>query len=159
MDADRSHARMFALADELTRADAGTNRALNETMALVGDRWSLLIVDALLAGPMRFSDLEESIPGLAPNVLSSRLRRLERDGLVSSVAYSARPRRYEYEVTTTGKELAGALRLLTSWGANLAGTESEAPVHRSCGTPLEARWFCPTCDRVADPDQEDAVWL
>ena len=49
---------------------------LDAAMAAVGDRWTLLVVDALLEGPMRFSQLQEAIPKVAPNVLSARLRRL-----------------------------------------------------------------------------------
>ena len=64
---------------------------LDAAMATVGDRWTLLVVDALLDGPLRFSDLQEAIPKVAPNVLSSRLRRLEDQGLVSGARYSDRP--------------------------------------------------------------------
>ena len=71
--------------------DLFANSALDVAMARVGDRWTLLVVDALLDGPRRFKDLEAAVPGLAPNVLSARLRRLEREGLVVAVPYSERP--------------------------------------------------------------------
>ena len=60
----------------------------------VGDRWTLLLVEALLDGPLRFGDLQERLEGIAPNVLSERLRRLEREGLVLAEPYSERPRRF-----------------------------------------------------------------
>ena len=72
---------------------AGGNSALDLAMARVGDRWTLLIVDALLDGPRRFKDLETAVPGLASNVLSARLRRLESEGLVMAEAYSHKPAR------------------------------------------------------------------
>ena len=75
---------------------------LDAAMAAVGDRWTLLVVDALLDGPRRFSELEEAIPKVAPNVLTSRLRRLEEQGLVVSERYSDRPPRVEYRVTEAG---------------------------------------------------------
>ncbi|HTW06037.1 MAG TPA: helix-turn-helix domain-containing protein [Acidimicrobiales bacterium] len=134
------------------------NPSLDEAVARVGDRWTLLIVDALLDGPRRFSELQAGL-GLAPNVLTARLRRLEADGLVMAAAYSRRPARYEYRVTAEGRDLAGALRLLARWGARVAGTEVDGPRHRSCGTPLEARWYCPTCDRVTDADDDDVARL
>jgi DNA-binding HxlR family transcriptional regulator len=136
-----------------------TNSALDEAMARVGDRWTLLIVDALLDGPCRFKDLESALPGLASNVLTARLRRLESEGLVVASPYSVRPARYEYSVSAEGRELAGALRLLARWGARAAGDEVEGPRHRSCGTPLEAHWYCPTCERVTDGAADDAAWL
>ncbi len=52
---------------------------LGEAVARVGDRWTLLVVNALLAGPGRFNDLLGGLPGLAPNILSQRLRHLERE--------------------------------------------------------------------------------
>jgi DNA-binding HxlR family transcriptional regulator len=139
---------------------------LAEALQQVGDRWSLLIVDALLDGPLRFGDLEEAVAGVAPNILSQRLKQLEHDGVVLSRRYSARPPRYAYELTGAGRDLAGALRLLTAWGARRtrggagpsepAGPNEPAsgPRHELCGTPLEARWYCPTCDVVANEDPE-----
>ena len=131
---------------------------LDAAMTLVGDRWTLLVVDALLDGPRRFSELQEAIPGLAPNVLTARLRRLEHDGLVTGTPYSDRPPRLEYRVSEAGRELAGAVRLLAAWGRDTGG-EVEGPHHRSCGTPLETRWYCPTCARVTDGDDDDLRWL
>ncbi len=136
-----------------------TTTGLEAAMATVGDRWTLLVVDALLDGPRRFSDLQEAIPRVAPNVLTDRLRRLQRQGLVSATQYSDRPPRLEYGVTEAGRELAGAMRLLAQWGARDSGAEIEGPHHRSCGTPLEARWFCPTCERVTEQADEDVRWV
>lgn len=138
---------------------AGGNSALDLAMARVGDRWTLLIVDALLDGPRRFKDLETAVPGLASNVLSARLRRLESEGLVMAEAYSHKPARYEYRVSAEGRELVGALRLLARWGARSMGGDGDGPRHRSCGTPLEAHWYCPTCERVTDQVDEDVGWL
>jgi len=119
----------------------------------VGDRWTLLVVHALLAGPLRFGELAKALPGIATNVLSQRLKRLEADGLLVSTVYSARPPRFSYELTQAGRELAGVLALLAQWGAVAGGGEGVR--HSACGTPLEARWWCPTCDRpVDDPDDE-----
>jgi DNA-binding HxlR family transcriptional regulator len=115
----------------------------------VGDRWTLLIVDALLAGPRRFGDLQDDVAGIAPNILSARLRHLEREGIVHGRPYSRRPRRVAYDLTASGRQLAGALRLLAHWGAESQG-EAHAPRHDECGTPMEARWYCPTCARVVD---------
>jgi DNA-binding HxlR family transcriptional regulator len=118
----------------------------------VGDRWTLLLVEALLVGPRRFGDLQQEVPGIAPNVLAGRLRRLEADGLVLAQPYSERPRRFVYELTASGRELAGALRLLADWGARHR-EGGEPPRHAVCGTPVEARWWCPTCERPVEDDE------
>ena len=119
----------------------------------VGDRWTLLLVEALLAGPRRFGELQQAVSGIAPNILSARLRHLEREGIVVSRPYSRRPLRFSYELTATGQELAGALRLLAAWAAGQSD-ESDAPRHDECGTPMEARWYCPTCARLVDETAE-----
>jgi DNA-binding HxlR family transcriptional regulator len=59
-----------------------TISALESALATVGDRWTLLVIAALLDGPKRFGELQTDLPGIAPNVLSQRLRALERDALV-----------------------------------------------------------------------------
>src|SRR5262245_60533489 len=128
---------------------------LAEAAARVGDRWTLLIVEALLDGPLRFADIAERI-GIASNILSQRLKRLEQDAVIVAQPYSERPPRFEYELTASGRELAGALRLLADWGARHA-EGSEPLQHASCGTPLEARWYCPTCARAVDDDEATDV--
>jgi DNA-binding HxlR family transcriptional regulator len=128
---------------------------LAEALAKVGDRWTLLVVEALLAGPGRFNDLLGQIPGIAANILSERLKRLERERLLVARPYSERPPRAAYELTAEGKELAGALRLLAQWGARQEDP-AEAPRHPACGTPVEVRWYCPTCDRLVDDEAPHA---
>jgi DNA-binding HxlR family transcriptional regulator len=132
-----------------------TETALGSALDRVGDRWSLLLVDALLGGPRRFNELVEAMGGIAPNILADRLRRLEREGVIIAAAYSQRPPRMEYALTADGRELAGALRLLADWGVRRgpSADQHEPLRHSTCGTPLEARWYCPTCSTaVRDAD-------
>lgn len=138
--------------------------ALDAALARVGDRWSLLVVDALLDGPLRFADLQAAVAGIATNVLTGRLRHLENARVVLPRPYSQRPLRQAYELTAAGRELAGALRLLAQWGSEAEGSDALAeqpstPAHVACGTPLEARWWCPTCDEpVEQPDLDPVIW-
>jgi DNA-binding HxlR family transcriptional regulator len=133
------------------RADSRTG--LEAALDRVGDRWSLLVVDALLDGPRRFGELRDALPGIAANILTDRLRRLERERIVAALPYSTRPPRMEYALTGDGRDLASALRLLSDWGGRATGGEPLR--HDRCGTPIEARWFCPTC-AVAVGDAEIA---
>ncbi len=140
-------------------AAAGSPSPLAAALDRVGDRWSLLVVEALLGGSRRFNDLGEALPGIAPNILADRLRRLEAARIIRSTAYSERPPRMEYGLTADGRELAGALRLLADWGARRSA-RTETLRHLACGTPLEARWYCPTCGvPVADPDLDELTRL
>jgi DNA-binding HxlR family transcriptional regulator len=134
--------------------------ALDGALSRVGDRWSFLIVEALLDGPRRFNDLADAVPGIAPNILTDRLRRLEREGVVVSRAYQERPPRQDYTLTEDGRELAGVLRLLAAWGSSGASAGAVAGValrHVVCGSPLEARWYCPTCARMVEDDDASSL--
>ncbi|MBA2255570.1 MAG: helix-turn-helix transcriptional regulator [Chloroflexi bacterium] len=133
-------------------ASARTPRPLDAALGRVGDRWSLLLVEALLDGPRRFNELADDIHGIAPNILTDRLRRLERVAVVRATPYSERPLRHQYELTADGRELAGVLRLLASWGARDA-SDAEPLRHATCGTPMEAQWYCPTCARTVQDEQ------
>jgi len=137
-------------------AESGLDSSpLAEALARVGDRWTLLVVEALLPGPRRFNELLSQIPGIAANILSERLKRLERDRLLVARPYSRRPPRAAYQLTAEGTELAGALRLLAHWGTRHADP-ADAPRHATCGTPIEARWYCPTCDQLVNHEPGQA---
>lgn len=121
----------------------------------VGDRWALLVVDALLDGPKRYGELAGAIDGIAPNVLADRLRRLTREGLVVGVPYQDRPRRLAYELSADGGELADVLAQLTAWASRREGLPAPR-YHAACGTELELRPWCPTCQRaITHPDTDD----
>jgi DNA-binding HxlR family transcriptional regulator len=126
------------------RSERPASSALEVALDRVGDRWSLLVVEALLDGSRRFGELRDRMPGIAPNILTDRLRRLEREGILVARPYQERPPRMEYELTADGRDLASALRLLADWGTRRGGA-GEPLRHELCGTPLEARWYCPTC--------------
>ena len=135
---------------------------LDAALGRVGDRWSFLVVEALLDGPQRFNDLAAAVRGIAPNILTDRLRRLEREGVVVSRRYSERPVRLSYALSQEGEELAGALRLLAAWGASGSSATpgvalSEGPRHLACGSMLEARWYCPTCAQTIDDDEASSL--
>jgi DNA-binding HxlR family transcriptional regulator len=122
----------------------------------VGDRWSLLLIEALLEGPRRFGELSESVTGIAPNILADRLRRLEGERVVRATPYSERPPRFTYALTDEGLELAGVLRLLADWGSR-GSAHAEPMRHALCGTPVEARLWCPTCARAVDRPEADEL--
>jgi DNA-binding HxlR family transcriptional regulator len=130
---------------------------LADALARVGDRWTLLLVAALLQGERRFNELQDELDGIAPNVLSARLKLLGEQALVVSRPYSERPPRFVYELTESGRELAGALRLLADWGARSGAGEPLR--HAVCGTALEARWWCPGCETIVDDaaDEGDVI--
>lgn len=84
-------------------------------LSIMGGKWTLLIFRELSMGSRRFDDIQAQT-GISSHLLSTRLKALEKSGLIERRAYCARPPRYEYFVTPKGKELDGVLLLLRSWG-------------------------------------------
>ena len=92
------------------------------TLDLIGERWTVLLLrDLLLHGPRRFQDFQESLPGVAPNTLSARLKAMEDDRLVRRVLYSERPPRLEYVLTEQGKSLGPVVQAMRDWGSKHLG--------------------------------------
>jgi DNA-binding HxlR family transcriptional regulator len=96
---------------------------------LLGDRWTLLVVrDLLYSRKRRFVELAASPECIPTNLLTERLRRLEKAGLVRKTLYQRRPRRYEYRLTEMGADLASTLSELVAWAnRNLPGTAVPPP--------------------------------
>ncbi|MFC8430532.1 winged helix-turn-helix transcriptional regulator [Streptomyces sp. NPDC057253] len=83
---------------------------------VVGDRWTLLIVRELLAGPRRYTDLHADLPGVSTDVLASRLKDMERDGLTTRRRLAPPGAAYVYELTERGRALLPVLQALGTWG-------------------------------------------
>ncbi len=81
----------------------------------IGDKWTVLVVSALADGPLRFGEVKRAIGGAAPKVLTSVLRSLEHDGLVSRRVHTASPLRVEYDLTALGRSLLAVVDGLRQW--------------------------------------------
>ncbi|MBD0841776.1 winged helix-turn-helix transcriptional regulator [Streptomyces sp. TRM68416] len=101
---------------------------------VVGDRWTLLIVRELLAGPRRYTDLHADLPGVSTDVLASRLKDMERDGLTTRRRLPPPGAAYVYELTPRGRELMPVLQALGGWG------EAELGERRPTDA-VRAHWF------------------
>ena len=120
---------------------------------LVGDRWSILIVRELLMGQSRFQDLQAQT-GASSQMLAARLKRLEANGVVERQAYSQRPPRYEYYLTTKGRGLMPVILALRTWGEQWCKPAPGGPAtqmfHKTCGAELELNGRCPKCEVLVD---------
>lgn len=88
---------------------------------LVGDRWALLVIRELMHGPKRYTDLAERLPGIGTNILASRLRDLEGNGVIARRTLPPPAASKVYELTEYGRELRPAMRELAIWGARSLG--------------------------------------
>ncbi|MFH8337579.1 winged helix-turn-helix transcriptional regulator [Streptomyces sp. AM6-12] len=101
---------------------------------LVGDRWTLLIVRELLAGPRRYTDLHADLPGVSTDVLASRLRDMERDGLAGKRRLPPPGAATVYELTARGRVLLPVLQAFGAWGETELG-------ERRPTDAVRAHWF------------------
>jgi DNA-binding HxlR family transcriptional regulator len=90
-------------------------RAISSVLALVGDKWTVLIVVRLGDGPKRFNEIKRMVGGISQRMLTFTLRGLERDGLVTRTVYPTTPQRVDYELTKLGSTLWKAVEPLGSW--------------------------------------------
>lgn len=110
------------------------------TAAIIGDRWTLLIVREALLGGTRF-DQFESVLGISPHTLSTRLQRLVADGIFARQGP-------DYRLTAAGRDLQPVIMLAASWGQRWHGDVSNATselVHRDCGHKFEPVVSCSHC--------------
>ncbi len=122
------------------------------TLAVIGDRWTLLILRDVFRGVRRFGQLQEDL-GIAKNLLADRLAKLVERGVLEREPYQERPVRYEYRLTAKGADLSTALIALMGWGDRWYATDGAPTVliHQSCGTPIEQSVRCPSCDEPVNP--------
>jgi len=129
--------------DDLSRETCSLARA----MAVVGDRWTLLILREAFLKVRRFEDFQASL-GIARRVLSERLALLTEEGVLEKRAYQTRPLRHEYRLTQKGLELYPVILSLVHWGdAHYAGKAGAPMLHRhlSCGHDFRSVLTCSEC--------------
>jgi len=124
----------------MRKRDYGQFCGLARAAETLGQRWTLLILRDLLVGPARYSDLLRGLPGIPTNVLSTRLKELEEDGVVARTAQSGKDRSVVYHVTERGAELSPVIDALARWGAAdmHAPREGETVTDRSLASALRA---------------------
>jgi DNA-binding HxlR family transcriptional regulator len=99
----------------LEREYQGQNCSIARALEIVGERWTLLIIRDAFLGLRRFDQFQQSL-GIARNVLTDRLNRLVREGILERSRYSERPVRHEYQLTPKGRDLLLPLTALRQWG-------------------------------------------
>lgn len=142
--------------DEISNSVCPVARAL----ALVGDRWTMLILMELVRGVHRFDELQAQT-GMSSHLLSTRLKRMEQDGLIERRAYSERPPRYAYYSTKKGQELDPVLMMLRTWGRKWEGDCADGQPatmlrHKASGTVIDDLWQIPGGGKDFTFDQLEA---
>ena len=101
-------------------------RAISDVLSRVGDKWTVLVVEFLADGPRRFNELRRLIGNISQKMLTTTLRGLERDGLVTRTVYPTMPPRVDYELTDLGRELRAPVHALAGWARENIGRINDA---------------------------------
>ena len=125
--------------------DYGLPCPVAKSLDIIGDRWTLLIVrDLLREGPRKYVELSESLAGIAPNVLSDRLKLLEAAGIIEREFYEEHPPRAKYKLTKQGADLDLVIEALLQWGSKYL-YDGVAIVHEKCGHDTKLVSTCEHC--------------
>ncbi|MGE0828235.1 MAG: winged helix-turn-helix transcriptional regulator [Hyphomonadaceae bacterium] len=133
---------------------AGRTTSVGRTLAAIGDRWGFFIIWLAFAGVSRFENFH-SILGIARTILTARLERLVKQGVLRRRRYQARPPRSEYLLTEKGRDLYLVLLTFFGWANRSfeADKDDTCPAHTSCGAPLEVLLVCSACRAPLSPHE------
>jgi DNA-binding HxlR family transcriptional regulator len=135
------------------------NCAVGNTMAVIGERWTLLVLREAFLGVRRFEQIQRNT-GVARNILSDRLNTLVANGILRREAYQERPVRYEYRLTEKGLDLYPVLITLMAWGMRHAMDDVEPTMllqHKGCGSTSMPRLACPDCGEPVEAREMRAL--
>ena len=132
----------------LGRTYEGQNCSVAKTLELVGERWTVLILREIFFGRRRFDEMAANL-GIARNVLTQRLQRLQEEDVLTKVAYQQRPERFEYRLTEKGIDLWPVIVALLQFGDAYYAPDGPPVVlrHKKCGGQVDEHRICDTCGK------------
>jgi DNA-binding HxlR family transcriptional regulator len=125
--------------------------SIARTVAILGERWTMVILRQAFLGARRFEHYQAPL-GIARNMLTDRLRRLVEHGILERCLYHERPPRYEYRLTPKGLDLYPILVTMMEWGDRYGGFDGPPmQLRHHCGGVMHPRLVCDCCGEVVDP--------
>jgi DNA-binding HxlR family transcriptional regulator len=127
---------------------------------VVGDRWTTLVLREMYMGATRFDEIQIQTEA-TPQMLATRLKALEADGMVERHPYQRRPLRYEYRLTEKGRAYYPVIQALRTWGETWCKSKGEEVavrfVHRACGHEVGLDYVCPACGEYVERSDLEAT--
>jgi DNA-binding HxlR family transcriptional regulator len=127
--------------------------SIARTVAVLGERWTMVILREAFQGERRFEDIQRGL-SIARNILADRLQMLVSEGILERRLYQDRPPRHEYRLTEKGRDLYPVLIALMQWGDRYTAGDAGPPVllvHEPCGHRTEPHFVCSHCGEPIDP--------
>ena len=128
-----------------------------QTLNIIGDKWSLLILHRLLIGYETYKEIFDGLEGIPTNLLSGRLKTLEHDELLYKELYQDHPPRYKYSLTEKGMDLVDVFNSLVLWGEKHLTKCHKKLVHNQCHHTVELKYYCPQCNVYVDSNNLEVI--
>ena len=129
------------------------NCPIARTLAILGDRWTLLIIRNAFMKVRRFDDFQSQL-GITRHLLAERIKRLVDHKIFEKVIYNESPKRYEYKLTDKGKALYPIIVSISIWGNEWNNEQKEYGelyyLHTSCNNQMTPKLVCPCCDEEVE---------
>lgn len=128
-----------------------------QTLNIIGDKWSLLILHRILTGCETYKDIQDGLEGIPTNLLSERLKTMEGDELIIRELYQDHPPRYKYTLTEKGFDLVDVFNSLMLWGQKHLNKCYKNLVHKDCKGNIEHKYYCPECNKFIDINDLEVI--
>jgi DNA-binding HxlR family transcriptional regulator len=109
----------------MTEKRQGYTCSMEAALSIISGKWKLTILNRLIPGPQRYTDLRKLIPRITEKMLTQQLREMEEDGIIKRKVYPVVPPKVEYSFTELGQQLTGIFQSLSNWGRNFLPEEKK----------------------------------
>ncbi|MCR2044117.1 winged helix-turn-helix transcriptional regulator [Anaerosalibacter massiliensis] len=123
---------------------------LAQTLNILGDRWTILVLHRIYKNKNTFKELEEALEAIPTNVLSNRIKLLEENGLIYSELYNEHPPRYKYIITEKGKDFNHVFNSMILWAHKYLKNCNKTVCHEKCGNSVQIKYYCENCGEYVD---------
>lgn len=133
--------------------------SIARSLAVFGDRWTLLVLRECFLGVKKFADFQENL-GISKTIVADRLRHLTDHGILEKIAYQQNPVRYKYKLTQKGLDIYPVFLSITHWGDTYYAGKKGAPLvyhHRTCDHDFEPITQCSECGETVVAKDVQAV--
>lgn len=123
---------------------------LAQTLNIVGDKWTLLVLHRILNNKNTFKELQEALKPIPTNILSDRIKLLEKNGFIVAQIYNEHPPRYKYLLTEKGMDFKHVFNSMILWANKHLEACKKTVCHEKCGKEVEIKYYCKDCDEYVD---------